>query len=74
MKIINKKLIKLGKDQVRFGKLQQSSRAVVIPSWWLQNMGIERENGCVSLQVKGNSIIIRPIYTTIDNSILEDIE
>jgi hypothetical protein len=73
MKIINKKLIRLGKDQVRFGKIQLSSRAVVIPSWWLQNMGIERENGSVSLEVKGKRIIIRPIYTTIDNTILEDI-
>ncbi len=67
---IKKKLIKIGKDSEINGRKRKASLALVIPSWWLQNSGFEKDRDEVGLEIHKDRIVIR-IYINKDNNILD---
>jgi hypothetical protein len=54
-----KKMIKLGTEKVNHGKIRLPSYAVVIPSYWLQRVGFDKEERLVSLELKEDRIVLR---------------
>ena len=56
-----KRLIKVGKDNVRWGRPMSASRVLTIPSWWVQNNQLLGKGSQVSLEMSDDKIVVRPI-------------